>query len=44
MHRSGCQPSDHPAIGRRSALQAGGISLLGTGMADLLRLEAQACA
>ena len=42
MHRTGCQRSDHPSIGRRGALQAGGISLLGTGMADLLRLEAQA--
>lgn len=42
MHRSGCQRSDHPSIGRRDLLLAGGISLLGTGMADLLRLEAQA--
>lgn len=38
----GCRPADHPAIGRRQLLQVGGIGLLGTGLADLLRLEAQA--
>src|SRR4051812_29178872 len=42
MHRTGCLRSDHPAIGRRELLQVGGISLLGTGLADLLRLESQA--
>ncbi len=42
MHRAGCQRSDHHSIGRRGVLQAGGISLLGTGLSDLLRLEAQA--
>lgn len=42
MHRHGCQQSDHPAIGRRELLQVGGLGLLGTGLADLLRLESQA--
>lgn len=41
MHRFGCQPGDHPALGRRELLQVGGLGLLGTGLADLLRLEAQ---
>src|SRR5581483_4801256 len=38
----GCQPQDHPLIGRRELLQAGGLGLLGVGLSDLLRLEAQA--
>ncbi len=42
MHRTGCQRSDHPHLGRRELLQAGGLSLLGAGLGDLLRLEAQA--
>src|SRR5262245_5659027 len=42
MHRAGCCRSDHPAIGRRDLLQVGGMSLVGMGLADLLRLEAQA--
>jgi hypothetical protein len=42
MHRAGCRRDDHPSIGRRALLQVGGLSLLGTGLADLLRLEAQA--
>ena len=42
MRRAGCQRDEHPAIGRRELLQVGGLSLLGTGMTDLLRLEAQA--
>jgi hypothetical protein len=42
MHRRGCQPQDHPNIGRRRLLQAGGLSLFGTSLADLLRLEAHA--
>jgi Protein of unknown function (DUF1501) len=42
MHRIGCQPEDHPAIGRRELLQVGALGLIGTGLADLLRLEAQA--
>jgi hypothetical protein len=44
MHRFGCHRSDHPAIGRRHLLQAGGLSLIGIGLADLLRLEAHAAA
>ncbi len=42
MHRRGCQREDHPHVGRRRLLQAGGLGLLGAGLADLLRLEAQA--
>src|SRR5262245_61285663 len=42
MHRTGCERSDHPHIGRRELLQVGGLSLLGAGLSDLLRLEAQA--
>ncbi len=37
----GCIPSDHPAIGRRALLQVGGMNLVGMGLADLMRLEAQ---
>ena len=39
MHRYGCRPQDHPRIGRRDLLEVGGMTLLGTGLADLLRLE-----
>ena len=42
MHRVGCRREDHPAIGRRELLQVGGLSLLGTGLADLLQFESQA--
>ena len=42
MHRFGCQRDDHPRIGRRDLLQIGAIGLFGAGLADLLRLEAQA--
>jgi hypothetical protein len=41
-YRIGCRPADHPQIGRRELLQVGGMSLLGTGLGDLLRLEAMA--
>lgn len=44
MHRAGCCRSDHPSIGRRDLLQVGGLSLFGVGLADLLRMEAQAAA
>lgn len=44
MHRIGCQRLDHPSIGRRELLHVGGLTLLGTGLADLLRLESQAAA
>ena len=43
-HRAGCNATDHPAIGRRQLIQAGGIALLGTGLSDLMRLEAEAAA
>jgi len=42
MHRDGCQPADHPRFGRRGLLQLGGVGLLGLGLGDLLKLEAQA--
>ncbi|MGE3775870.1 MAG: DUF1501 domain-containing protein, partial [Pirellulaceae bacterium] len=42
MHRAGCQRSDHPQVGRRELLQVGGMGLLGMGLGDLLRLEADA--
>jgi hypothetical protein len=42
VRRLGCCRSDHPAIGRRDLLQVGGMSLIGMGLADLLRLESQA--
>ena len=38
----GCRVEDHPKIGRRSLLQVGGMSLVGMGLGDLMRLEAQA--
>ena len=44
QHRAGCVRSDHPNIGRRRLLEAGGLSLFGLGMSDLLRLEARAAA
>ena len=45
MHsQPGCRPGDHPLIGRRQLLQVGGLGLIGAGMSDLLRLEAQAAA
>jgi len=39
-----CRPGDHPPVGRRELLRVGGLSLLGTGLADLGRLEADAVA
>ena len=42
MQRVGCLAGDHPSIGRRGVLQLGGLTLLGTGLGDLLRLEGQA--
>src|SRR5919197_1247675 len=41
-HRQGCRREDHPHIGRRELLQAGGLGLFGAGLADLMRLEAEA--
>src|SRR5215831_3952998 len=42
MDRFGCNRVDHPRIGRRELLRVGGLSLFGTSLADLLRLEAEA--
>jgi hypothetical protein len=42
MQRAGCRSEDHPRLGRRELLRVGGLGLLGTGLADLLRLEAHA--
>lgn len=41
-HRDGCTRGDHPKIGRRRLLEAGGLSLFGLGLADLLGVEARA--
>ena len=41
-HRTGCRREDHPQIDRRSLLQVGGMSLVGCGLSDLMRLESQA--
>lgn len=41
-HRWGCRNDEHPRLGRRDLLQVGGLSLVGMGLSDLLRLEAQA--
>ncbi len=38
----GCRPEDHPQFARRHLLQVGGMSLVGMGLGDLLRLEAEA--
>jgi uncharacterized protein (DUF1501 family) len=40
--RTGCRPEDHPRVARRALVQAGGMSLVGIGLSDLLQLEAQA--
>src|SRR3954463_2421442 len=42
MPNHGCRPADHPQVDRREFLRAGGLSLLGLGLADLLRLESWA--
>src|SRR4051812_16970252 len=42
LRRLGCIQSDHASIGRRELLQVGALSLLGAGLGDLLRMEAQA--
>jgi hypothetical protein len=36
---NGCRTEDHPLISRRGLLQVGGMSLIGMGLSDLLRLE-----
>ena len=40
--RTGCKPNEHIPVGRRELLKVGGMSLLGTGLSDVLRLEAEA--
>jgi hypothetical protein len=42
MPRHGCQPSDHPLLGRRELLQVGSLGLFGASLGDLLRMESQA--
>ncbi len=41
MNYFGCRPDQHPGIDRRELIRVGGLSLLGVGLADLLRLTAQ---
>lgn len=41
-HRNDCRTDDHPRLGRREILRIGGMGLLGTSLADLLKLEAEA--
>lgn len=40
--RESCRAEDHPRLGRREWLRVGGLGLVGIGLSDLLRLEAQA--
>jgi Protein of unknown function (DUF1501) len=42
MHPKACHREDHPRIGRRELLQVGALGMLGAGMSDVLRLEADA--
>ena len=42
MEDRGCRASDHVKVDRREFLRAGGLSLLGLSLADLLRLESRA--
>ena len=42
MPNHGCRPADHSQVDRREFLRVGGLSLLGLGLADLLRLESWA--
>jgi hypothetical protein len=42
MNTNGCRPEEHPRLPRRSLVQLGALSLLGTSLADVLRLEAAA--
>src|SRR5947209_19943459 len=37
-----CRRDDHHAVSRRELLRVGGLSLFGAGLADLLRLQAEA--
>jgi Protein of unknown function (DUF1501) len=42
MLQTACHCEDHPRIGRRELLQVGALGLLGAGMSDVLRLQAEA--
>lgn len=42
MKRRGCNRAEHVAVGRRELLKVGGMSLIGTDLSDVLRLEAEA--
>jgi hypothetical protein len=42
MRSFGCNRDEHFPIGRRELLKVGGMTLVGTGLEDLLRLEADA--
>lgn len=42
IHRLGCRRNDHPQIGRRDLLQVGSLGLIGMGLGDLSRLQAEA--
>src|SRR5262245_17828573 len=42
QRRIDCRREDHPHIGRRELLQAGGLGLFGMTLGDLFRLEAEA--
>ena len=44
MTRLGCNQAEHFPVGRRELLKVGSMSLLGTGLSDVLRLEAEAVA
>ena len=42
MARVGCQRVDHVPVGRRELLKVGGMTLIGTELSDILRLESEA--
>lgn len=42
MTRVGCQRVDHVPVGRRELLKVGGMTLIGTELSDILRLESEA--
>ena len=42
MKPLGCVPSDHTPLGRRELWKIGGIGLLGMGISDIQRLQAEA--
>ena len=42
MSYVGCNQAEHFPVGRRELLKVGSMSLLGTGLSDVLRMEAEA--